>query len=132
MGFIIDFIIKVAGLRKFFVVTLIALQVAFFASYLAFVISLAVAIGKAYLAFSEIFDTLTQSSLGGFMGDNDINSIAWSVLNSIGIIDVFITFLPIVFSTVVFYLSIYLTGIVLTFQKNVYRALVDSGVIFLG
>ena len=130
MGFIIDYIIKLAGVKKFFTIALISLQVAFFVSYLAFAISLGVAIGKAYMAFSQIFDALTQSSLGNVMGGNDINSIIWSILDTIGFIDVFTTFLPIVFSTVVFYLSLYLAGIVLTFQKNVYRAIVDAGIVF--
>ena len=132
MGFIVDFLIKLFGIRKLFTATLILLQTAFIASYFALAISLGVAVGKAYVALENILDPLFQSSLGGVVGGNDINAIAWSVIDSLGVIDVFETFIPIVFSTVVFYLSIYLMGIVLNFQKFVYRAIVDTGTIFLG
>jgi len=132
MGFIIDFFIKVAGLRKFFALSLVTLQIAFFASYLAFAISLGVAIGKVYSAVSDFVDSWSSGSSLGTLGGNDIGAIFWSVLNSLGIVDVLTMYLPIYFSTITFYLSLYLLGIVLTFQKNVYRTIQDLGVIFLG
>lgn len=132
MGFIIDFIIKMIGLRKFFAITLFALKGAFFASLFGFFVALGVAIGKMYFVLYEIADSLFGSSLGGTVGGNDINAIVWSLLESLGILGVFETFIPILFSTIVGYLSLYLTGIILTFQKNVYRAIQDFGVIYLG
>ena len=132
MGFIIDFFIKVTGFRKFFSISLFALRLTFLLSWLAFYVSLAVAIGHAYDAFWSIFSSFSNSSLGGVYGQNDINAIAWSLIDALGITDVLTNFLPIVFSMVVMYLSLYLVGIVLSFQERVYKSLVDAGIIFLG
>ena len=132
MGFIIDFIIKITGFRKFFALAMLALQISLITSYLAFAISLGVAVGKAYSAVSDFVDSWSSSSSLGTVGGNDIGAIVWSALHAIGFVEVLTTYMPIMFSTLVFYLSIYLANIVLTFQKNVYRSIQDLGVIFLG
>jgi len=132
MGTVINYLIKVVGLRKFFAITLFSLKVVFLASLATFVLSLGYAITKLYDVMIEIINAMTSASFGGTMGGNDITSIVWSVLDTLGFIDVFESFVPIVFSTVVGYLSLYLISLVLTFQKNVYRAIQDFGVIFLG
>jgi len=132
MGFIIDFVIKMIGLRKFFAFTLAILKGAFLTSLFGFFIALGYSIAKAYDAMSQLLDYFFSSSFGGEIGGNDITAISWTLMDALGITGVFETFIPLVFSTVVGYLSFYLTGVVLTFQKNVYKAIQDFGVIFLG
>ena len=131
MGFIIDFIEKFIGFHKFVAIALIALRVTFFSALLVFLISVGVAYGKAYIALDQIFDYFFASSLGGVAGSNDINSVAWTLLSSIGILDVFSTFVPIVFSTIVSYLTLFLTGMLLNFKNKVIKALYDSAKIYL-
>ena len=129
MDYITDLIKKILGFKTFVSGLLITLNVLFYISLATFIVTLTSALYDLYQLIRQLFNTTTSGTLAGFAGGNDFNAIAWSMLDSYGILDVFDTFLPLIFSTLTLYLSLFATRLVLDFKSKIQTSLYEVGMV---
>jgi len=132
MGYIIDYIKKLLGVKEIITALLLALQIAFYIALAAFIVSLTTILFDLYQLIQQLFDMTTSSTLAGSAGGNDFNAIAWSMLDAYGILDVFRTFLPLIFSALTVYLTLFATRLLLDFKAKALESMHRAANLFLG
>ena len=132
MGYIIDYIKKLLGVKEVITGLLLALQIAFYIALAAFIVQLTVILFDLYQLIKQLFDMTTSGTLAGSAGGNDFNAIAWSMLDAYGILDVFHTFLPLIFSALTVYLTLFATRLLLDFKAKALESMHRAANLFLG
>lgn len=132
MSYIISYIKKLLGAREVITGLLTALQIAFYIALAVFIVSLTSILFDLYQLIQQLFSTATSGILAGSSGANDFNDIAWSMLDAYGILDVFITFLPLIFSALTVYLTLFATRLLLDFKAKVLESMHRAANLFLG
>jgi len=132
MQFIYDYIKKLLGIKEIITALLIALQVAFYTALAVFVIKLTTVLYDLYQLIKQLFNMVTSGILAGSAGGNDFNAVAWSMLDAYGILDVFNTFLPLIFSTLTMYLTLFATRLLLDFKAKALASLHRAANLFIG
>jgi len=134
MSYIIGFLKKLLGAREFISALLVGLQVAYFIALAAFLVNLVNLLIKIYNYIKEIFGMLGGGNavLAGSAGGNDFNAVAWSMLNAYGVIEVFNSFLPLIYSTFMIYLVLFATRMLLDFQAKALEAARKAANLMLG
>lgn len=132
MQFIYDYIKKLLGIKEIITALLIALQVAFYTALAVFVIKLTTVLYDLYQLIKQLFNMGTSGTLAGSAGGNDFNAVAWSMLDAYGILDVFNTFLPLIFSTLTMYLTLFATRLLLDFKAKALASLHRAANLFIG
>jgi len=132
MGYIISYIKKLLGAREVITGLLTALQIAFYVALAVFVVQLTVILFDLYQLIRQLFNATTSGTLAGSSGVNDFNAIAWSMLESYGILDVFNTFLPLIFSALTVYLTMFATRMLLDFKAKALASMHRAANLFLG
>jgi hypothetical protein len=97
-----------------------------------FVVQLTVILFDLYQLIRQLFNATTSGTLAGSSGVNDFNAIAWSMLESYGILDVFNTFLPLIFSALTVYLTMFATRMLLDFKAKALASMHRAANLFLG
>jgi len=131
MGYLIGIIKKFLSIREVMTALLLGLQIAFYVALSVFVIQLLGVLLDIYNLIKDLFD-MQSSTIAGTSGVNDFNAIAWSVLNSYGVLEVFNTFLPLIYSSLTMYLVAFATRILLDFKAKVLKSMHRSANLFLG
>lgn len=132
MGYIINYIKKLLGAREVITGLLTALQIAFYIALAVFIVSLTSILFDLYQLIQQLFNMTTSGTLAGSAGGNDFNAIAWSMLDSYGILDVFRTFLPLIFSSLTVYLTLFATRMLLDFKAKALESMHRAANLFLG
>jgi len=132
MQFIYDYIKKLLGIKEIITALLIALQVAFYTALAVFVVRLTTVLYDLYQLIKQLFNMGTSGTLAGSGGGNDFNAVAWSMLDAYGILDVFNTFLPLIFSTLTMYLTLFATRLLLDFKAKALASLHRAANLFIG
>ena len=132
MSYIISYIKKLLGVKEIITGLLLALQIAFYVALAAFVVQLTVILFDLYQLIRQLFNTTTSGTLAGSSGVNDFNAIAWSMLDSYGILDVFNTFLPLIFSALTVYLTMFATRMLLDFKAKALASMHRAANLFIG
>jgi hypothetical protein len=131
MSYLIGIIKKFLGIREVMTALLLGLQIAFYVALAVFVVHLLGVLLDVYNMIKQLF-SMDSSVLAGSMSGNDFNAIAWSVLNSYGIIEVFNTFLPLIYSSLTMYLIAFATRMLLDFKAQVLASMHRAANLFLG
>lgn len=131
MGYIIGIIKKFLALKEIITGLLIALQVAFYVALAVFVAKLTTILYDLYQLIKQLFDMNSSAVLAGTSGINDFNAVAWSMLEAYGILDVFRTFLPLIFSALTMYLSLFATRLLLDYKSKMLASLHRAANLFL-
>jgi len=132
MGYIIEYIKKLLGAREVITGLLTALQIAFYIALASFIVQLTVILFDLYQLIQQLFNMTTSGTLAGSAGDNDFNAIAWSMLDAYGILDVLRTFLPLIFSALTVYLTLFATRLLLDFKAKALASMHRAANLFLG
>ena len=132
MGYIIDYIKKLLGIKEFITGLLTALQIAFYIALAAFIVQLTVILFDLYQLIQQLFNMTTSGTLAGSSGSNDFNAVAWTMLDAYGILDVFRTFLPLIFSALTVYLTLFATRLLLDFKAKALASMHRAANLFLG
>ena len=119
------------GVKEVITALLTALQVAFYISLAVFIVSLTSILYDLYQLIQELFNTTTSGTLAGSAGGNDFNAVAWSMLDAYGILDVFRTFLPLIFSALTVYLTLFATRLLLDFKAKALESIHRAANLFL-
>jgi len=132
MSYIISYIKKLLGVKEVITGLLLALQIAFYVALAAFIAQLTVILFDLYQLIQQLFNSTTSGTLAGSAGGNDFNAIAWSMLESYGILDVFRTFLPLIFSALTVYLTLFATRMLLDFKAKALASMHRAANLFIG
>ena len=132
MGYIIEFIKKLLGAKEVIAGLLTALQIVFYVALAAFIVQLTVILFALYQLIQQLFSTATSGTLAGSAGGNDFNAVAWSMLDAYGILDVFRTFLPLIFSSLTVYLTLFATRMLLDFKAKALASMHRAANLFIG
>jgi hypothetical protein len=132
MGYIIDYIKKLLGIKEVITGLLLALQIAFYIALAAFIVQLTVILFDLYQLIQQLFNMTTSGTLAGSAVGNDFNAIAWSMLDAYGILDVFNTFLPLIFSALTVYLTLFATRMLLDFKAKALASMHRAANLFIG
>ena len=132
MSYIISYIKKLLGVKEIITGLLLALQIAFYVALAAFIVQLTVILFDLYQLIQQLFNSTTSGTLAGSSGGNDFNAIAWSMLESYGILDVFRTFLPLIFSALTVYLTMFATRMLLDFKAKALASMHRAANLFIG
>ena len=132
MGYIISYIKKLLGAREVITGLLTALQIAFYVALATFVVQLTVILFDLYQLIKQLFNMSTSGTLAGSAGGNDFNAVAWSMLDAYGILDVLSTFLPLIFSALTVYLTLFATRLLLDFKAKALKSMHRAANLFLG
>ena len=132
MGYIISYIKKLLGVREVITGLLTALQIAFYIALAVFIGSLTSILYDLYQLIQQLFNMTTSGTLAGSSGGNDFNAVAWSMLDAYGILDVFLTFLPLIFSSLTLYLTLFATRMLLDFKAKAIKSMHRAANLFLG
>ena len=131
MGDILDYLKKLVALREVITALLTALQIAFYIALVTFIASLVSILFDLYQLIKELFDMATSGILAGSSGVNDFNAIAWSMLESYGVLEVFRTFLPLIFSAMTMYITLFATRMLLDFKAKAIKSMHRAANLFL-
>ena len=74
----------------------------------------------------------SSAILGSSAGGNDFNAITWAMLKAYGILDVFNTFLPLIFSTLTIYITLFATRMLLDYKAKALESLHRAARLFIG
>ena len=132
MGYIIDFIKKLLGIKEVIVGLLLTLQIAFYIALAVFVVKLTTILYDIYQLTKQLFDMSTSGSLAGSAGGNDFNAVAWAMLDAYGVLDVLRTFLPLIFSALTMYLTLFATRLLLDYKAKALESLHRAARLFIG
>ena len=132
MGYIIDFIKKLLGIKEVIAGLLLALQIAFYTALAVFIIKLTTILYDLYQLIKQLFGMSSSGTLAGSSGGNDFNAVAWAMLKSYGILDVFNTFLPLIFSALTIYITLFATRMLLDYKAKALEALHRAARLFIG
>ena len=132
MSYIILYIKKLLGVKEIIEGLLLALQIAFYVALAAFIAQLTVILFDLYQLIQQLFNSVTSGTLAGSSGANDFNAVAWSMLESYGILDVFRTFLPLIFSALTVYLTMFATRMLLDFKAKALASMYRAANLFIG
>ncbi len=132
MEFIYDYIKKLLGIKEIITALLMALQIAFYTALAVFIVKLTTVLYDLYQLIKQLFNMGTSGTLAGSGGGNDFNAVAWSMLDAYGILDVFNTFLPLIFSTLTMYLTLFATRLLLDFKAKALASLHRAANLFIG
>ena len=132
MSYIISYIKKLLGVKEIIEGLLLALQIAFYVALAAFIAQLTVILFDLYQLIQQLFNSVTSGTLAGSSGANDFNAVAWSMLESYGILDVFRTFLPLIFSALTVYLTMFATRMLLDFKAKALASMHRAANLFIG
>ena len=132
MGYIIDFIKKLLGIKEVIAGLLLAFQIAYYVALAVFIVKLTTILYDLYQLIQQLFNMSTSGTLAGSAGGNDFNAIAWSMLNSYGVLDVFRTFLPLIFSALTIYLTLFATRMLLDYKAKALASLHRAANLFVG
>ena len=132
MDYFLDYIKKLLGVKAIITGLLLALQIAFYIALAAFIVQLTVILFDLYQLIQQLFNSTTSGTLAGSSGGNDFNAIAWSMLESYGILDVFRTFLPLIFSALTVYLTMFATRMLLDFKAKALASMHRAANLFIG
>ena len=132
MSYIIEYIKKMLGVKEVITALLTALQVAFYIALAVFIVSLTSILYDLYQLIQQLFNMTTSGTLAGSAGGNDFNAVAWSMLDAYGILDVFRTFLPLIFSALTVYLTLFATRLLLDFKAKALESMHRAANLFLG
>ena len=131
MSYLIGIIKKFLGIREVMTALLLGLQIAFYVALAVFVVQLLGVLLDVYNMIKQLF-SMDSSVLAGSMGGNDFNAIAWSVLHSYGVLEIFNTFLPLIYSSLTMYLVSFATRMLLDFKAKVLASMHRAANLFLG
>jgi len=131
MSFFIGIIKKILGAREVISTLLTALTVAFYIALSVFVINLLSVLLDLYMKIKQLF-SMQGSAIAGITSDNNFNDIAWAVLDGYGILEVFNTFLPLIYSSLTLYLIAFATRMLLDFKSKALASMHRSANLFLG
>ena len=132
MGYIIDFIKKLLGIKEVIAGLLLAFQIAYYVALAVFIVKLTTILYDLYQLIQQLFNMSTSGTLAGSAGGNDFNAIAWSMLNAYGVLDVFRTFLPLIFSALTIYLTLFATRMLLDYKAKALASLHRAANLFVG
>ena len=132
MEFIYDYIKKLLGIKEIITALLMALQIAFYTALAVFIVKLTTVLYDLYQLIKQLFNMSTSGILAGSSGGNDFNAVAWSMLDAYGILDVFNTFLPLIFSALTMYLTLFATRLLLDFKAKALASLHRAANLFIG
>ena len=132
MGYIISYIKKLLGAREVITGLLTALQITFYIALAVFIGSLTSILFDLYQLIQQLFNMTTSGTLAGSAGGNDFNAVAWSMLDAYGILDVFRSFLPLIFSSLTVYLTLFATRMLLDFKAKAIKSMHRAANLFLG
>jgi hypothetical protein len=132
MGYIIGFIKKLLGIKEVIAGLLLAFQIAYYVALAVFIVKLTTILYDLYQLIQQLFNMSTSGTLAGSAGGNDFNSIVWSMLNAYGILDVFRTFLPLIFSALTIYLTLFATRMLLDYKAKALASLHRAANLFVG
>lgn len=132
MGYIIDFIKKLLGIKEVIAGLLLAFQVAYYVALAVFIVKLTTILYEMYQLIRQVFNMSTSATLAGSAGGNDYNAVVWSMLQAYGILDVFNTFLPLIFSALTVYLSLFATRLLLDFKAKALASMHRAANLFVG
>ena len=131
MSDILDYLKKLVAAREVITALLTALQIAFYMALVSFIASLVSILFDLYQLIKELFDMTTSGTLAGSSGVNDFNAIAWSMLESYGVLEVFRTFLPLIFSAMTMYITLFATRMLLDFKAKAIKSMHRAANLFL-
>lgn len=131
MSYIIDFIKKLLAVKEVITGLLVALQIAFYIALAVFVVKLTTILYDLYQLIKQLFNMSTSGTLAGSGGGNDFNAVAWSMLDAYGILDVLSTFLPLIFSALTMYLTLFATRLLLDYKSKMLASLHRAANLFL-
>lgn len=131
MGYLIGVIKKFLGAREVITALLVGLQVAFYIALSVFVIHLLGVLLDVYNMIKQLF-SMQNSVIAGSFGSNDFSQVAWSALDAYGVIEVFNTFLPLIYSSLTMYLIAFATRMLLDFKAKVLASMHRAANLFLG
>jgi len=132
MGYIIGFIKKLLGIKEVIAGLLLAFQIAYYVALAVFIVKLTTILYDLYQLIQQLFNMSTSGTLAGSAGGNDFNAIAWSMLNAYGVLDVFRTFLPLIFSALTIYLTLFATRMLLDYKAKALASLHRAANLFVG
>jgi len=132
LGYIISYIKKLLGAREVITGLLTALQITFYIALAVFIGSLTSILFDLYQLIQQLFNMTTSGTLAGSAGGNDFNAVAWSMLDAYGILDVFRSFLPLIFSSLTVYLTLFATRMLLDFKAKAIKSMHRAANLFLG
>ncbi len=132
MGYIISFIKKILGVKEIITGLLIVFQISFYTAVSFFIVELIVVLFDIYKYIRQLFNNFTSGTLAGSTGGNDFNAVAWSMLNSYGVLDVFNIFLPLIFTTLTIYILFFTTRLLLDFKSKVLDGMYRIANLFVG
>jgi len=132
MDYFLSYLKKLLGAREVITGLLTALQIAFYIALGVFIVSLISILFDLYQLIKELFDMTTSGTLAGSSGGNDFNAVAWSMLESYGVLDVFRTFLPLIFSAMTMYITLFATRMLLDFKAKAIASMHRAANLFLG
>ena len=123
MGFFSKLIKKILPLRDAISIFITGLRIAWFISMFVFAGYSFSTFLTIYNYLHDIMDNLSgNTQLAGSDSLNNYSDIAWSLLNSLGIVDVFNTFLPLILSN----LSAYLLYAALRFSLSLKDKIINE------
>jgi len=131
MSYIIYFIKKLLAVKEVITGLLVALQIAFYIALAVFVVKLTTILYDLYQLIKQLFNMSTSGTLAGSSGGNDFNAVAWSMLDAYGILDVLSTFLPLIFSALTMYLTLFATRLLLDYKSKMLVSLHRAANLFL-
>jgi len=132
MGYIIGFIKKLLGIKEVIAGLLLAFQIAYYVALAVFIVKLTTILYDLYQLIQQLFNMSTSGILAGSAGGNDFNAIAWSMLDAYGVLDVFRTFLPLIFSALTIYLTLFATRMLLDYKAKALASLHRAANLFVG
>ena len=129
MGYIIGIIKKFLGIKEILTGIIFTLNVLFYASLGIFIVEIIRLLVNLHRMVKELFVHSVSGSIAGHDALNDYNAIAWSVLHSYGIIDVFNAFLPLILSTFTLYFTLFGTRVLLSYKRKMISALQEAAML---